>query len=299
MYVNFEYYRIFYHVAQCENFTKAAQELGSNQPNVTRAMNRLEDETHCTLFVRTNRGVKLTPEGEALYLHVKTAMLQIEAAERELTAAASLDEGSVSVGASETALHVCLLETIERFRTNHPYIRLHLSNHSTPQAVRAVQEGAVDFAVVTTPADLPKGLEAVRLTPFAEILVGGRGYSALRGHKFTLAELKNYPLIALGGETMTYAFYRTLFAKNGLDFTPDTEAATADQLLPLVKHELGLAFMPQPLAREAIARGEIVPLTLKEPIPLRHVCLVHDPQRPLSAAARKFKELVLETGEKK
>ena len=40
--VNLEYYRIFYHVAKYENFTKAARILGSNQPNVTTAMNRME-----------------------------------------------------------------------------------------------------------------------------------------------------------------------------------------------------------------------------------------------------------------
>ena len=55
--VNFEYYKVFYYVAKYKNFTKAAHALGSGQPNVTRAMNCLEQQTHCTLFIRTNRGV--------------------------------------------------------------------------------------------------------------------------------------------------------------------------------------------------------------------------------------------------
>ena len=78
--VNLEYYRIFYHVAKYENFTKAARILGSNQPNVTRAMNRLEEEIGCVLFIRTNRGIRLTPEGEHLYAYVKGAMAQIHQA---------------------------------------------------------------------------------------------------------------------------------------------------------------------------------------------------------------------------
>ena len=65
MNVNFEYYKIFYYVAKYQNFTRAAHALGNSQPNVTRAMNCLEQETHCTLFIRTNRGVQLTPEGGA------------------------------------------------------------------------------------------------------------------------------------------------------------------------------------------------------------------------------------------
>ena len=44
MNVNFEYYRIFYYVAKYHNFTKAAHTLGSSQPNVTRAMNCLEQQ---------------------------------------------------------------------------------------------------------------------------------------------------------------------------------------------------------------------------------------------------------------
>lgn len=85
MNVNFEYYRIFYYVAKYHNFTKAAHTLGSSQPNVTRAMNCLEQQINTTLFVRTNRGIQLTPEGEKLYTHISAAMSQIFAAEEELS----------------------------------------------------------------------------------------------------------------------------------------------------------------------------------------------------------------------
>ena len=74
MNINFEYYKIFYYVAKYHNFTKAAKVLESSQPNVTRAMNCLEQQMHSTLFVRTNRGVQLTPEGEKLYMYVSAAM---------------------------------------------------------------------------------------------------------------------------------------------------------------------------------------------------------------------------------
>lgn len=80
MNVNFEYYKIFYYVAKYKNFTKAARALGSAQPNITRAMNCLEQQTQCCLFIRTNRGVRLTPEGEKLYHRVAAAMVQLQAA---------------------------------------------------------------------------------------------------------------------------------------------------------------------------------------------------------------------------
>ena len=76
---------------------------------------------------------------------------------------------------------------------------------------------------------------------------------------------------------------------------PDTEAATTDQMLTLVKSELGLAFLPQPMAGEPLARGEIVQLHLQEIIPQRSVCLVYDHHRPLNTAARKFQQMLTKT----
>ena len=54
--INFEYYKIFYYVAKYCNFTKAARALGNSQPNVTRAMNNLEQQINSILFIRNNRG---------------------------------------------------------------------------------------------------------------------------------------------------------------------------------------------------------------------------------------------------
>ena len=54
--VSFEYYRFFYFVAQYKSFTKAAEILNNNQPNITRCMNNLEQDLGCKLFVRTNHG---------------------------------------------------------------------------------------------------------------------------------------------------------------------------------------------------------------------------------------------------
>ena len=66
MQTNLEYYKIFYYVAKYQNFTRAARVLGNNQPNITHTMNKLEDQLHCVLFIRSNRGVTLTEEGREL-----------------------------------------------------------------------------------------------------------------------------------------------------------------------------------------------------------------------------------------
>ena len=293
MNVNFEYYKIFYYVAKYQNFTKAAQALENSQPNVTRAMNCLEQQLNCTLFVRTNRGAQLTPEGEKLFAYVSAAMAQLLAAEEELADSTGLMHGSVSIGASETALNIYLLDRLKNFHMEYPGIRIKIYNHSTPEAIRAVKSGKIDFAVVTTPAEAEAPLKQIMLQPFQEILVGGKTFTALGSQQLSLAELEKYPLICLGRETMTYHFYQQLFLKHGLELLPDTEAATTDQILPLVKSELGLAFLPEPMAEDAIRRREIVRIDLQETIPKRNVCMVYDSRHPLSAAAKKLRNSVV------
>ena len=143
-----------------------------------------------------------------------------------------------------------------------------------------------------TPAEVESGLKMVELKPFYEVLVGGRTFTALSSQNLSLKELNNYPLISLSDESMTRAFYRQFFLDHGAVLKPDTEAATTDQMLTLVKSELGIAFLPQPMAQDALARGEIVQLHLQEIIPQRSICLVYDHHRPLNTAARKFQQML-------
>ncbi len=294
MNINFEYYRVFYYVAKYRNFTKAAHALGSSQPNVTRAMNCLESATQCTLFIRTNRGVRLTPEGERLYTRVAAAISLLQMAEDEMTESAKLEHGSIVIGASETALGIYLLDKLKRFHMEYPGIRIKLYNHSTPQAVQSVKSGEVDFAVVTTPTKVSEPLKEVELETFREVLVGGKTFKGLATKRIGLEKIQTYPFICLGKETMTYQFYNQIFGTKGVELKPDTEVATTDQILALVKHELGLGFLPEPMAKREIGEHRIIQIPLKDKIPERKVCMIYDVKRPMGVAAQKLKKILME-----
>ena len=285
-------YEIFLKVCETGSFSKAAEALNYTQSGISQMMAGLEEELGVKLFARINRGVTLTPEGEMLYSRIASAAVQIQDAEEELSASATLEHGAICISATETALNIYLSEKLRAFHTEYPGIRLRISNHSTPQAVQAVKNGEVDFAVISTPAEIESGLKMVELKPFYEVLVGGKTFTALASQNLTLKELGNYPLISLSDESMTRSFYRQFFLEHDALLKPDTEAATTDQMLTLVKSELGLAFVPEPMAREPLQRGEIVQLHLQEIIPSRSICLVYDHHRPLNTAARKFQQLL-------
>ena len=75
-------------------------------------------------------------------------------------------------------------------------------------------------------------------------------------------------------------------------FVPDIEAATADQILPMVRNNLGIGFVP-----EEFLQGEesthIFPVCLKEQIPLRSVCLIKRRGAALSVAAQELERMII------
>ena len=149
--INFEYYKIFYYVAKYRNITKAAAALGRNQPNITRIMKLLEAQLNCKLFVREARGVSLTEEGEKLYSHVEIAYKYLLNAEEELRCHETEETGTVEIGATETALHIFLLDAMKTFKEKYPKIRIKIHNHTTPELVKLLVSGILDFALIATP----------------------------------------------------------------------------------------------------------------------------------------------------
>ena len=291
MYIAYDYYRIFYYVAKYGNVTQAARVLLNNQPNLTRAVKTLESELGCPLFIRSNRGMKLTPEGERLLRHIRIAIENIEAGEAEIIESRNLERGSVFVAASEVALHCVLLPVLKKYRSLYPGIKLKISNHSTPQAIDAIKNGFADIAVVTTPTLPSAMLEEITVRKFREVAVCSSAFSELWGRKVSFEELLSYPLISLGTQTKSYELYSEFFAGEGLRYQPETEAATADQIVPMVKADLGIGFVPEEFL-EGIEGVSVI--ETEDPLPEREIRVVKRREQPLGIAAKEMEKLILE-----
>lgn len=290
MYVNYEYYRIFYYVAKYKNVSQAAKILSANQPNLSRSIKILESELGCPLFVRTNRGMNLTSEGEKLFARVQIAFENIEAAEAEIIESRNIEKGSVFVAASEVALRCFLLPVLREYRMKYPSVRLRISNHSTPQAIDAVRSGVADMAVVTTPIGDPAAITQRTLRRFREVAVCSSAFSELLGREVPLSELVEYPVVSLGSQTGSFEAYTEFFTGEELPFKPDIEAATADQILPMVKADLGIGFVPEDfLAGE---RG-VYTIATDKPLPEREIKIVKRKGCTLGVAAAELEKFIL------
>ena len=295
---NFEYYKIFYYVAKYENLTKAATALKTSQPAVTRTIHKLEGELGCRLFTRSKTGMKLTPEGRTFYGYVAAGCAQFFKGENDLSNLISLENGTIYISATETALHCYLFQAMEEFNSLYPNVRVKILNNSTTESVNAVKEGKVDLAFVSANLQVAKPLRMKILRKYRDILIAGMRFEELKAGKeeLSLKELVSYPWISLTAETITRRFLNEYFEKNGLTFAPDMELATTDMILPAVRHNLGLGFIPAEFADAELKSGQVFEIKVKEKLPERNIILIYDMEYPQSIAAKEFQKFLKEKG---
>ena len=287
---NFEYYKIFYYVAKYENLTKAATALKTSQPAVTRTIHKLGGELGCRLFTRSKTGMKLTPEGRTFYGYVAAGCAQFFKGENDLSNLISLENGTIYISATETALHCYLFQAMEEFNSLYPNVRFKILNNSTTESVNAVKEGKVDLAFVSANLQVAKPLRMKILRKYRDILIAGMRFEELKAGKeeLSLKELVSYPWISLTAETITRRFLNEYFEKNGLTFAPDMELATTDMILPAVRHNLGLGFIPAEFADAELKSGQVFEIKVKEKLPERNIILIYGMEYPQSIAANEF-----------
>ncbi|MDD6735697.1 MAG: LysR family transcriptional regulator [Clostridiales bacterium] len=68
-------------VARCGSINKAADELLMNQPNLSRAIKELEASLGVEIFIRTPKGMVVTPEGETFLRYAEKILKQVDEVE--------------------------------------------------------------------------------------------------------------------------------------------------------------------------------------------------------------------------
>ena len=115
-------------------------------------------------------------------------------------------------------------------------------------------------------------------------------FSEVHGKKISFAELLGYPVISLGKQTKSFELYSEFFANVGLRFRPEIEAATADQIMPMVRAGLGIGFVPEEFLENA---SDVTVIKTEKPLPEREIRIVKRRDQPLSIAAKELERLII------
>lgn len=290
--INTEYYKVFYYVGRLGSITAAAEALCISQPAVSQAIKQLEKSLGIRLFIRNQKGVRLTAEGRLLYPYVERGIENLLDGEQMLRRLVDLDMGEVRIGASDMTLQFYLLPYLETFHGKYPNIKVTVTNGPTPETIEALYEGRIDFGAVSTPFDARPEVESVEVKKIRNTFVAGNKYWKLKGKRLEYEVLKSLPCIFLEKTTSTRRFMDLFLEKKGIVLEPEFELATSDMVVQFAIRNMGVGCIMDAFAREKIKSGELFELAFREMMPEREICIVTDRKNPVSPAGERFLEVL-------
>lgn len=298
MAVNYEYYKVFYYAAKYQSFSRAAHMLHLTQPTVSHYIQTLEQELGVTLFTRSKHGVSMTREAAVMYQNISEAIDHIARAETDLHNYVSMNSGDIHLSATETGFTCAVLPVIQEYNRLYPHISIKVASDYTTRAVRRLESGLVDCAVVTEPlGKIGSSVMATPLLSFRDVLVCSEKYRFLANRPHILQELTDFPFI-LNQIPAAEDFYIEKLEPFFINRSPSTvmnltvEHYSNQKKLLLM--DLGLGVIPNILIRKELEEGQLFEIPLEEPIPPRKIYLLYRKDIHLSVAARRFMEMLQE-----
>ena len=289
---NYEYYKIFCKIVECQSISKAASQLYVSQPAVSLAIKQLENSLNAKLFFRTQKGVTLTTEGSMLYNYVKQGCTLISVGEEKLKELNALQAGEINIGASDMTLRFFLLPFIEKFHKNFPLVKIKITDAPTPETLRHLKQGLIDFGAVSEPVDLDnpnfnfKSVKSVK-----DILVAGDNFKEFKNkQKVSIKELQKYPFIMLEKGTSTRLYIENYFKKNNVEISPEIELASHELVLEFVKRGMGIGFILEDFVTEDLRNGLLNKVNLIPELQPRQFYIVTHSHIPVASAAKKLLE---------
>ena len=284
--INYELYKVFYHVATTLSFSEASKRLYISQSAVSQSIKSLEKKLGQNLFNRNTKKVQLTPEGEMLLSHIEPAMNFIRKGEMLLLDSASTG-GHLRIGASDTICRYFLVPYIEKFHRDFPGVHIKVTNATSIQCVELLKKGQVDFIVVNAPNNhLGSFYNTQKVKEFKDVFIASDAFSDLIGRKVSLHELLSYPLLMLEKNSTTSEFLHSVFRHQKLDLIPEAELGSNDLLIDLARIGLGITCVPDYCLPDPMGNLHII--DMKETFPSRDLVVAHNPQLPLAKAAQSF-----------
>lgn len=177
--MDFAELEIFREVALHGSVTRAAQALGRAQSNVTMRVQQLEEELGTNLFVRGNKRMTLSPEGERFLGYAQRLLAVAEEARQALRE--DTPSGLLRIGSMESTAASRLPQALLTFHRNNTNVKLEVTTGTTSRLISELRAHNLDCALIAHiseksqrrkkwPADIP-GIEGVHIVTEKLMLV--------------------------------------------------------------------------------------------------------------------------------
>ena len=286
--------RAFCYAAQANSISKAAERMFLSQPSVSLQVRALEDEMNITLFERRGPRIELTPEGQVLY---ELSSPLVEAIDNLPAAFAercgNLDSGELDIAAGESTILYILPRFTQRFAELYPGIRLRLHNVTGRDGLAQLRADEVDFAVGSM-LDFPDDITYQPIFTYDTMLITPLDHPLARKSSVSLKDISPHGLILPPRHLSTWRVVDLVFQQHDVPYQVKLEAGGWEVIKRYVELGMGVSIVS---GLCLTGDDKVAAISLEKYFPKRTYGVVQRRGRFLSPAARRFIEMMHESGE--
>ena len=288
--------RVFCAVARLLSYTRAAEELGCQQPTVSALVAELERITEMTLFEQWGKRLALTDEGRELYAHAQHVVAEADEAWRamaELRGIVSPESVPLRVAADTTVGTYVMPHLLGAFHQRRSAIALNLRVANGAEVRACLLAGEVDLVIAGRPPAID-GLVAEPFLPNPLVVVASPDHVLATQPQVLLSRLADEVFLLRETGSGTRAAVEELFEVAGMPLKIGMVLGYVGAIKRAVAAGLGVSVLSELAVRREVRYHTLVVLPVEQfPIQRRwYIARLAD--RPLSASAAEFIEFLRE-----
>jgi DNA-binding transcriptional LysR family regulator len=286
----------FLAVAEERHFTRAAQRVHIVQSALSASIRRLEGALGTPLFERSTRRVELTAAGRLFQGEARRVLAAARDAREAMAAFNGVEQGRLTLGAVQSlAAFIDLPELLARFHRQHPGIEISLVQSGAGNLLERMHAGEVDLVCVPRAGDLPAGVSGHGIAREPLVLACAPEHPLSGAGRVSLADLAALPFVDFQAGWGTRRLVDAAFAAAGLRRRVAFEVGDPGIQLDLVAHGLGVALVPEAMARARAAapRLPIAVVATETRAPRWELVVAHMGRQPANPAAGVFLGMLL------
>ncbi len=292
--------RVFCAVSRLLSYTRAAEELGCQQPTVSALVAELERATQLTLLEQWGKRLALTDEGREMYAHAQQVVAAADEAWQamaELRGNATIESVPLRVAADTTVGTYVMPHLLGAFHRRRPHValKLHVANRADVRA--ALLSGEVDLVIAGRPPAVD-GLVAEPFLANSLVAIASPGHilaAQSQAHiQVSLARLAEEVFLLREAGSGTRAALEELFEVAGMPLKIGMVLGHVEAIKQAVAAGLGVSVLSEVAVKREVHYGTLAILHVEHFPIQRRWYISRLAERPLIASAAEFIEFLRE-----
>lgn len=270
--------------------------LGKTQPAVSAQLKQLSDAVGVPVLLRHRYGVTLTPAGESLLTYAEACVRAMEGAEQALARLHGLNGGKLRVLASTPVAVYVLPAALAAFHAKFPAIELEMTRHSARSAIRALERGDGDIALVrgsaTVSAALASNFVIATLVEDVTVLVVPPRHPFARRKLLHPKQLNGLEIVSREPGSENRMLVERVVAQANIALKVKFQTDGVDALKEAILQGFGAGFLSRLAVQREVEAGTLAAVAVQTPEFVQHIRMAYPAAGQCPPAVSRFVDIL-------